>query len=125
MTKRALIVIVDDDESVRESLPDLLDVLGHEAMAYASAEAYLESDRLADTSCLLLDLVMPGMSGTDLQRELARQKWEIPIVFLTADVRRDTRQRLRALGAVDCLLKPFNELQLVDALNMALQGRAQ
>jgi hypothetical protein len=81
--KPSLVSVVDDDESVRESLPDLLRQLGFAAEAFASAEAFLSSEILAETSCLLLDIVMPGMSGSDLQEELTRRQREIPIVFIT------------------------------------------
>ena len=125
MRDRALIAVVDDDESVRESLPALLSELGHEAVAYASAVEYLGSDQLAETNCLLLDLAMPGMSGTDLQKELIRQNMNIPIIFITAHGDDRTCGHLRALGAVDCLLKPFTELRLIEALNSALGSRLQ
>src|SRR5437660_10391977 len=80
----SLVSVVDDDESVRESLPDLLREFGFAARAFASAEEFLASDCLDQTRCLILDVAMPGMSGPDLQRELARRRQEIPIVFITA-----------------------------------------
>ena len=116
-----LISVVDDDESVRESLPDLLREFGFAAEAFSSAEAFLQSDGLARTHCLILDISMPGMSGPDLQRELIRRQQRIPIVFITASVDPATRRRLLALGAVDCLLKPFDETTLLDAVNAALR----
>lgn len=121
MTKPALVSVVDDDESVRESLPDLLREFGFAAEAFASAEAFLQSDCLARTHCLILDISMPGMSGPDLQRELIRRQQRIPIVFITASVDAATRRRLLALGAVECLLKPFDETTLLDAVNAALR----
>src|SRR3954468_22421407 len=81
---RSLVSVVDDDESVRESLPDLLREFGFAARAFASAEEFLASDCIDQTRCLILDVAMPGMSGPDLQRELARRRQEIPIVFITA-----------------------------------------
>jgi FixJ family two-component response regulator len=123
MQQRAFVAVVDDDESVREALPDLLRELGHEAEAFDSAEAYLKSDRLSGTSCLLLDLAMPGMSGVDLKRELDRRGVKIPIIFITAHGDELVRQRLRERGAVDCLLKPFTETALQEALNSALQTK--
>jgi FixJ family two-component response regulator len=123
MHKRAFVAVVDDDESVREALPDLLRELGHESEAFISAEEYLKSDRLGGTSCLLLDLAMPGMSGVDLKRELDRRDIKIPIIFITAHGDELVRQRLRERGAVDCLLKPFTDTALQDALNSALQTR--
>jgi FixJ family two-component response regulator len=121
MANPALVTVVDDDESVRESLPDLLREFGFAAEAYSSAEAFLQSDRLDQTHCLILDISMPGMSGPDLQRELIRRQQRIPIVFITASVDPATRRRLLALGAVDCLLKPFDETTLVEAVNAALR----
>jgi FixJ family two-component response regulator len=120
MQQRALVAVVDDDESVREALPDLLRELGHESEAFGSAEAYLKSDLLVRTSCLLLDLAMPGMSGIDLKKELDRRGAKIPIIFITAHGDELVRQRLRERGAVDCLLKPFTDTALQAALNTAL-----
>jgi FixJ family two-component response regulator len=115
--------VVDDDESVRESLPDLLREFGFAAEAFSSAESFLESDALDQTRCLILDISMPGMSGPDLQRELIRRQRQIPIVFITASVDDATRRRLLALGAVQCLLKPFHDTALLEAVNAALRPR--
>jgi FixJ family two-component response regulator len=123
MSKRSLVSVVDDDESVRESLPDLLRQLGFAVQAFSSAEAFLASDAVSGTSCLILDIAMPGMSGPDLQLELMRRRQEIPIVFITADEDRSVRLRLLAQGAVECLFKPFSETALLDALNSALRVR--
>lgn len=120
MVKPTLISVVDDDESVRESLPDLLRELGFDVQAFSSAEEFLASDHLGQTKCLVLDVAMPGMSGPDLQQELVRRRQEIPIVFITAHRDEVTRPRLLARGAVDCLFKPFTETALMDALNAAL-----
>jgi FixJ family two-component response regulator len=121
MGKPPLVSIVDDDVSVRESLPDLLRQLGFAAESFSSAEAFLASDIVSETSCLLLDVAMPGMSGPDLQQELSHRLQKIPVVFITA--RRDewVRPRLLAGGAVECLFKPFSETALLDALNAALR----
>jgi len=121
--RRSLVSIVDDDESVRESLPDLIRQLGFDVEAFASAEAFLASEFVNDTRCLVLDIAMPGMSGTDLQRELASRRETIPIVFITASGDRTVRRRLLAEGAVECLFKPFKETALLDALNTALRMR--
>jgi FixJ family two-component response regulator len=123
MGTRSLVSVVDDDESVRESLPDLLRELGFAAQAFSSAEAFLASDVVNETSCLLLDIAMPGMSGPELQQELLRRRQEIPIVFITANGDKTVRPRLLAQGAVECLLKPFSEAALRDALNAALRMR--
>src|SRR5687767_5480298 len=105
MAKRSLVSVVDDDESVRESLPDLLRQLGFAAEAFPSAEAFLASDVVSKTSCLLLDVAMPGMSGTDLQQELAQRDQHIPIVFITGHGDQAIRPRLLARGAAECLFK--------------------
>jgi FixJ family two-component response regulator len=123
MVTRSLVSIVDDDESVRESLPDLVREFGFAAQAFSSAEAFLESDSVGQTSCLILDIAMPGMSGPDLQRELANRRQEIPIIFITAAGDSTVRPRLLANGAVECLFKPFSDDSLLDALNTALRVR--
>ena len=120
---RSLVSVVDDDESVRESLPDLIRQFGFAAQAFSSAEAFLASDVLNQTSCLLLDIAMPGMSGTELQKELLRRRQAIPIVFVTATGDRAVRPRVIAQGAVACLFKPFSETALLEAINAALQTR--
>ncbi len=121
MGARSLVSVVDDDESVRESLPDLLRQFGFAAEAFSSAEAFLASDVVSETSCLLLDIAMPGMSGPDLQQELTRRGQETPIVFITAYGDSTVRPRLLARGAVACLFKPFSETALLDAVGAALR----
>jgi FixJ family two-component response regulator len=123
MSSRVLVSVVDDDESVRESLPDLLRECGFAVEAFASAEAFLASDCVGQTRCLLLDIVMPGMSGLELQRELTRRRYTMPIVFITAHGDETDRPRLLAQGAVACLCKPFSETALLEALHAALRGR--
>jgi FixJ family two-component response regulator len=113
--------VVDDDESVRESLPDLLREFGFAAQAFSSAEEFLASDFLGQTRCLVLDIAMPGMTGPDLQRELARRRQEIPIIFITAHADETVRPRMLDRGAVECLFKPFSETALLDALNAAFR----
>jgi FixJ family two-component response regulator len=121
MKKRSVVSVVDDDKSVRESVPDLLRQFGFAAEAFSSAEAFLASELVGETSCLLLDIAMPGMSGPDLQQELTRRHQRIPIVFITAHADKTVRPRLLASGAVECLFKPFSEAALLDALNTALR----
>ena len=121
--KPSLVSVVDDDQSVRESLPDLLREFGFAARAFASAEAFLASDVVNDTNCLLLDVAMPGMSGPELQEELIRRRQTIPIVFITSPGDETTRPSLLARGASACLFKPFSDTALLDALNTALQLR--
>jgi FixJ family two-component response regulator len=117
----SLVSVVDDDESVRESLPDLLREFGFSALAFASAEEFLASNFVAQTRCLVLDLAMPGMSGQDLQRELMQRRQEIPIIFITAHGDPSVRPQLLDQGAVECLFKPFSETALLVALGCALR----
>jgi FixJ family two-component response regulator len=121
MATRPLISVVDDDESVRESLPDLLREFGFAARAFSSAEEFLASGCLARTSCLVLDVNMPGMSGPALQQELKRRRHEVPVVFVTAHGDEHVRARLLGRGAVECLCKPFGEAALLAALDAALR----
>jgi FixJ family two-component response regulator len=122
MSTRSIVSVVDDDESVRESLPDLLKELGFDAVGFSCAEDFLLSDRLSMTECLILDIAMPGMSGLELQRELIRRRANIPIVFITAYGDRVGRLRVLQQGAVDCLFKPVGEKALLDAINSALRA---
>jgi FixJ family two-component response regulator len=121
MVNRPLVSVVDDDESVRESLPDLLRELGYTAQAFSSAEEFLASDYVDRTGCLLLDIAMPGMTGPDLQRELKVRRRKIPIVFITAQRDAAVRPRVIEEGAVECLFKPFSEFALLQALNAAFR----
>jgi FixJ family two-component response regulator len=121
MTDRPLVSVVDDDESVRESLPDLLRELGFAAEVFASAEAFLASGRIAETRCLILDVAMPGMSGERLQRELKLRRQAVPIIFITAQGDVTLRPRLLGRGAVECLHKPFTEAALREALSTAFR----
>jgi len=116
-----LVSVVDDDESVRESLPDLLREFGFTAQAFSSGEEFLASDHIGQTQCLILDIAMPGMSGPELQRELRLRGQHIPIVFITAQRDESIRPRLLAEGAVELLFKPFSETALFDAVNGALR----
>ena len=117
---RPLVAVVDDDESVRESLPDLLKELGFRAQAFSSPAAFLESDRIDEIECLILDIAMPGMSGPNLKHELTSRGYRIPVVFITAHRDEVDRSRLLSEGAVDCLFKPFSDSALLGALNAAL-----
>jgi FixJ family two-component response regulator len=121
MVKPPLVSVVDDDESVRESLPDLLREFGFAVRAFSSAEEFLASDCVAQTRCLILDVAMPGMSGLDLQRELTLRGQEIPIVFITASRDEGVRSRVLEQGAVECLFKPFSDTALLEALNAAFR----
>jgi FixJ family two-component response regulator len=121
MATDSLISVVDDDESVRESLPDLLREFGFLVQAFSSAEEFLASNYVGETRCLILDIAMPGMTGPELQRELTLRRQEIPIVFITAYGDEAVRQRMLEGGAVECLFKPFQESALIGALNAALR----
>jgi len=117
-----LVSVVDDNESVRESLPDLLKDHGFAVQAFSSAEEFLASGYVDQTRCLILDVAMPGMSGPDLQKELKLRRHDIPIVFITAQTDEAIRSRVLEQGAVACLLKPFSDIALLEAVNSALQG---
>jgi FixJ family two-component response regulator len=118
----ALVSIVDDDPSVRESLPDLLRQFGYAVEAFSSAEEFLGSDVIDQTRCLLLDVTMPGMSGLQAQLELNRRRQMIPIVFITANGDGNLRPLLLQRGAVECLYKPFSEAVLLEAVAAALRA---
>jgi len=118
----SLVSVVDDDESVRESLPDLLREFGFIARSFSSAEEFLASECVGQTNCLILDVGMPGMSGPELQRELKLRGQHIPIVFITAHRDESVRPQVLAQGAVACLFKPFSDTALLEALNTALQA---
>jgi FixJ family two-component response regulator len=120
--ERARISVVDDDESVRESLPDLLKECGFEACAFSSAQEFLASGCVSRTGCLILDIAMPGISGLDLQRELQLQGHKVPIIFITAQTDGAVRARAFEQGAVRVLLKPFNDTDLLAAVEAALQA---
>ena len=121
-TERPLVSVVDDDESVRESLPDLLREFGFATRTFSSAQEFLASDCVGQTRCLMLDVAMPGMTGPELQQELIRRRQAIPTIFITANRDKTLRQRLLEQGAVECLFKPFSDTALLDALNAALRA---
>ncbi len=117
---RTLVSVVDDDESMRESLPGLVREFGYSAQAFSSAEAFLASDDIDQTACLILDVSMQGMSGPDLQRELSRRGRGIPIIFITAQEDQAVRLHVLEQGAIDCLSKPFSDTALLQAIHCAL-----
>ena len=116
-----LVSVVDDDESVRESLPRLVKAFGFQVDAFSSAEEFLASGRLAQTGCLILDIAMPGMSGPELQSELKRRQLEIPIIFITARKDDTVRTSMLERGAVECLFKPFSGNAVLEALKAAFR----
>ena len=121
-TERPLLSVVDDDEMLRESLPELLREFGFPARAFSSGQEFLSSDYVDQTRCLILDVAMPGMSGLDLQDELKRREQAIPIIFITGQKDEDLRKRAFRQGAVRFLYKPFSDSALLDAVNAALSG---
>lgn len=120
MAKKPLISVVDDDVSVRESLPDFFSSFGFAVRSFASAKEFLESASVDRTDCLVLDITMPEMTGPELHAELIRRQKEIPVVFITAHVDEATRLAILGQGAVACLLKPFSEAELLDAVHRAI-----
>jgi FixJ family two-component response regulator len=120
-TERPLLSVIDDDESVRESLPDLLREFGFDARAFSSAREFLSSDYLDATRCLILDVAMPGMTGLDLQLELKRRAQEIPIIFITGQKDEGIRKQALKQGAVQFLYKPFRDTAVLNAINAALR----
>jgi FixJ family two-component response regulator len=123
MNLQSLVSIVDDDESVRESLPDLLKVFGFASQTFSCAEEFLEKDGVSRSECLILDVAMPGMSGPELQQELHRRAIEIPIIFITGHRDESLRLRLIEQGAITCLIKPFSDDSMLDALNAAFRAK--
>jgi FixJ family two-component response regulator len=122
-TVRPLLSVVDDDEMLRESLPDLLREFGFAAQAFPSGQDFLSSENLDETKCLILDVAMPGMSGLEVQRELKRRGQLIPIIFITGQKNDDIRKQAIKQGAVKFLYKPFSDSALLDAVNEALSGK--
>jgi FixJ family two-component response regulator len=118
--ERPLVSVVDDDQSVRESLPVLLNEFGYSVRVFSSALEFLSSDALENTRCLLLDIAMPGMTGIELQAKLKRRNQRVPIVFITATRDDATRARVIELGAVACLAKPFSDTALLQAMRSAI-----
>jgi FixJ family two-component response regulator len=117
---RRHVAVVDDDESVRESLPDLLRQYGYAVVAFASAEQFLDSGRLPDFECLILDIAMPGMSGPELHRELTRRGESVPVIFITGHADANACATLVREGAVEVLIKPFSAEDLLSALKVAI-----
>jgi FixJ family two-component response regulator len=119
-----IVSIVDDDESVREATKGLVRSLGYSAVAFSSAEEFLNSDSLNDTSCLITDVQMPGISGVELQHTLIEQGHNLPIIFVTAYPEDRIRTRVLAAGAIDFLSKPFSDDELIGSIGAALGDSA-
>jgi FixJ family two-component response regulator len=118
--KRLLVCLIDDDESVRESLPDLLNEFGYPVRTFSSASEFLASEAPDQTRCLLLDIAMPGMNGIELQAELKRLDKRIPIIFISATQDEAVRARVIERGAAACLTKPFSDTALLEALRLVM-----
>ena len=116
----SLVSVIDDDESVRESIPDLLRAFGFDARAFDSAEAFLASDVVEATKCLILDVAMPGMSGPELFEHLKQGPTSAPVIFITAHGNGVLCGRLMKMGAAACLQKPFDPTALIEALQHAM-----
>ena len=121
--KRSLLSVVDDDEMLRESLPELLREFGFAARAFSSGQEFLSSNYVDETRCLILDVAMPEMSGLDLQQELKRRGQAIPIIFISGQKDEDVRKQAFRQGAVKFLYKPFSDSDLLEAVNAALDGK--
>jgi len=122
-SKRSLLSVVDDDEMLRESLPELLREFGFAARAFSSGQEFLSSNYVDETRCLILDVAMPEMSGLDLQQELKRRGQAIPIIFISGQKDEDLRKQAFRQGAVKFLYKPFSDSDLLEAVNAALDGK--
>jgi FixJ family two-component response regulator len=120
MNKLSLISVVDDDESVRESLPDLLREFGFAVQTFESGEQFFASASMEQSQCLILDIAMPGMSGFDVQRGLRARNNHVPIVFITAQREKNAHRYSTEDGVVACLLKPFSDIALLEAIRFAM-----
>src|ERR1700687_2458437 len=121
-SERPLLSVVDDDESMREALPDLIKEFGFAARAFSSAEEFLSSGSVDETSCLILDIAMPGMTGPELHQELKHRGEKIPVIFITAQKDETIRARALEQGAAGFLFKPFTDAALLAAIKTALQA---
>ena len=120
--KTRLVVIIDDDDSMRSAVQDLLEAVGLPAKGFASAEEFLRSGKQRETACVITDIRMPGMSGLDLQAQLNAERCRIPIIFITAHGDEKMRLQARREGAVEFLSKPFDNDVLLDGVRAALES---
>ena len=121
MSRVPVVSIVDDDDSVRAAMSSLVRSLGYDTCVFASAEAFLASPHLHDTSCLIADVQMPGMSGLDLQSKLVALRQDIPIIFITAFAEERRRKQAEAAGAVGFFSKPVDSRMIIGCLDAALK----
>ena len=120
--KTKLVAIVDDDDSMRSAVQDLLEAVGLPARGFASAEEFLKSGKQHETACLITDIRMPGMSGLELQAQLNADRCRIPIIFITAHGDEKMRMQARREGAVEFLAKPFDDEVLLESVRAALES---
>jgi FixJ family two-component response regulator len=118
--RNRLVVIVDDDDSIRSAVQDLLEAVGFPAQGFASPEEFLKSGKQQETACLITDIRMPGMSGLELQANLKAKQYRIPIIFITAHGDERMRMQARREGAVEFLSKPFDYQVLIDSVRAAI-----
>jgi Response regulator len=116
-----LISVVDDDESVRRTAKLLIESFGYRAAVFESAESFLKSGQLNETSCLVVDVQMPGMNGLQLQSHLVTEGWSIPVIFISAYGNKQSRRKAMQSGAVAFLEKPFSDEHLLETIRSALQ----
>lgn len=119
MLNKRIVSVVDDDKSVRDGLSSLLRALGADSRCFASSAEFLGSPFVDSSACLIADVQMPGMSGLELQDELARRGSRLPIIFITAFPSRTARERAEAGGAICFLEKPFDARSIEECLNVA------
>jgi FixJ family two-component response regulator len=122
LSKAPVVSIIDDDESVLEATQSLIRSIGYAAATFSSAEEYLRSERVGESSCLITDLQLPGMSGADLQDRLIADGYRIPIIFMTAYFEENACRRALDAGALGFLRKPFDDDSLIACLDKALKG---
>ena len=122
MSKVPVIAVVDDDDSFRHATMSFIRSLGYTVVQFASAEAFLKSDRLNETDCLISDVQMPGMNGVELQGKLIARGHHLPIIFMTALPEIKARAKALAAGAIGFLAKPFNDEMLIACLNEAIDA---
>jgi FixJ family two-component response regulator len=124
LSKVPIIAVVDDDESFRRATMSFIRSLGYAVVQFASAEAFLKSDRVHETDCLISDVQMPGMNGVELQGKLIAEGHHLPIIFMTALPEMKARTQALAAGAIGFFAKPFNDEMLVTCLSKALGARS-
>jgi FixJ family two-component response regulator len=120
-----LISVVDDDESIRRTTKLLIYSFGYQVAVFESAEAFLKSGQLRDTSCLLLDVQMPEINGLQLQSKLASEGCPVPIIFMSAYANKESRRQAMQAGAIAFLDKPFSDKQLLENIREALIDQNQ